>query len=101
MDRSLWGQEWLISCYAERREIFKNINTKNKTHWEEISEERQKKGVQRKESKDLMDSAKFAHNEITDLKATVIYAFSNVERLGNELTSLQEELDFWKRRSIS
>ena len=53
-----------------------------------------------KESKDLMDSAKFAHNEITDLKATVIYACSNVERLGNELTSLQEELDFWKRRSI-
>ena len=37
-----------------------------------------------KESKDL----------ITDLKATVIYACSNVERLGNELTSLQEELDF-------
>ena len=53
-----------------------------------------------KESKDLMDSAKFAHNEITDLKATVIYACSNLERLGNELTSLQEELDYWKRRSI-
>lgn len=35
----------LISCYAERRERFKDINTKNKTHWEEISEELQKKGV--------------------------------------------------------
>ena len=53
-----------------------------------------------KESKDLMDSAEFAHNEITDLKATVIYACSNVERLGNELTSLQEELDYWKCRLI-
>ena len=53
-----------------------------------------------KESKDLMDSAKFAHNEITDLKATVSYACSNVERLGKEVTSLQEELDYWKRRSI-
>ena len=51
-----------------------------------------------KESKDLMDSAKFAHNEITDLKATVIYACSSVERLGNELTSLQEEVNYWKRR---
>ena len=38
-----------------------------------------------KESKDLMDSAKFAHNEITDLKATVIYACSNVERLGTSI----------------
>ena len=53
-----------------------------------------------KESKDLKDNAEFAHKEITDLKATVIYACSNVERLENELTSLQEELDYWKRRSI-
>ena len=53
-----------------------------------------------KECKDLKDSAEFAHNEITDLKATAIYACSSVERLGNELTSLQEELDYWKRRSI-
>ena len=33
-------------------------------------------------------------------KATVIYACSNMEHLGNELTLLQEELDYWKRRSI-
>ena len=53
-----------------------------------------------KESKDLKESTEFAHKEITDLKATIIYACSNVERLENELTSLQEELDHWKRRSI-
>lgn len=35
----------LISCFAERRERFKDINTKNKTLWEEISAELQKKGV--------------------------------------------------------
>lgn len=34
------------------------------------------------------------------MKATLICACSNVERLENELTSLQEELDYWKRRSI-
>ena len=53
-----------------------------------------------KESKDLKENAELAHKEITDLKATVIYACSNVERLENELTLLQEELDYWKRRSI-
>ena len=36
-----------------------------------------------KKSKDLKDSAEFANNEITDLKATVIHACSNLERLGN------------------
>ena len=35
----------LISCYAERRERFKDINTKNKILWEEISQALQKKGV--------------------------------------------------------
>ena len=35
----------LIACYAERRERFKDINTKNKSLWEEISEELKKKGV--------------------------------------------------------
>ena len=53
-----------------------------------------------KESKDLKESAELAHKEITDLKATVIYACSKVERLENELTSLQEGLDYWKHRSI-
>ena len=53
-----------------------------------------------KESQDLKVSTEFAQKEITDLKATVIYACSNMERLENELTSLKEELDFWKRRSI-
>ena len=52
------------------------------------------------ESKDLKESAELTHKEITALKATVIYACSNVERLENELTSIQEELDYWKRRSI-
>ena len=41
-----------------------------------------------------MDTTKFAHNKITDLKATVIYACTNVEQLGNELTLLEEELDY-------
>ena len=49
-----------------------------------------------KESKDLKDNAEFARKEITDLKPTVIYACSNVERLVNELTSL----DYWKPQSI-
>ena len=53
-----------------------------------------------KESQDLKVSTEFAQKEITDLKATVIYACSNMERLQNELTSLKEELNFWKRRSI-
>ena len=47
-----------------------------------------------KESKYLKESAELAHKEITDLKATVIYACSNVERRENELTSLQEELNY-------
>ena len=35
----------LISCYVERRERFKDINKKNKSLWEEISEELKKNGV--------------------------------------------------------
>ena len=53
-----------------------------------------------KESKNLKDSAEFAHNEITDLKAKTNYACSNIEHLGNELMSLKEELDYWKHWSI-
>lgn len=35
----------LVSCYAERREKFKDINTKNDILWKEISKHLQKKGV--------------------------------------------------------
>ena len=35
----------LLISYAERRERVKDINTKNKTLWEEISDELKKKGV--------------------------------------------------------
>lgn len=35
----------MLISYAERRERVKDINTKNKTLWEEISDELQKKGV--------------------------------------------------------
>ena len=52
------------------------------------------------ESKNLKDSIEFAHNDITDLKSTTVYACSNIDRLGNEITSLKEDLDHWKRRSI-
>ena len=52
------------------------------------------------ESKNLKDSTEFAHNDITDLKSTTVYPCSNIDRLGNELTSLKEVLGHWKRWSI-
>ena len=52
------------------------------------------------ESKNLKDSIEFAHNDITDLKSTTVYPCTNIDRLGNELTSLKEVLGHWKRWSI-
>ena len=82
---------------------FAEVNTKLEKILHSLTELealKDKVSLLEKERKDLKDSAEFAHKEITDLKATVIYTCSNMEHLENELTSLEEELDYWKRWAI-
>ena len=66
----------LISCYAERRERFKDINTKNKTLWEEISDELQKKGV--------FYSAKVCETKMKNLKRSYVSCVDHNKITGND-----------------
>ena len=66
----------LISCYAERRERFKDINTKNKTLWEEISDELQKKGV--------FYSAKMCETKMKNLKRSYVTCVDHNKITGND-----------------
>lgn len=66
----------LISCYAERRDRFKDINTKNKSLWEEISEELQKKGV--------IFSAKVCETKMKNLKRSYVACVDHNKISGND-----------------
>ena len=66
----------LISCYAERRERFKDINTKNKTLWEEIRDELQKKGV--------FYSAKACETKMKNLKRSYVGCVDQNKVSGND-----------------
>lgn len=52
------------------------------------------------ENKQLKQAAENTANEITDLKATTVYAYSGLENNNQELNSLKEEVMNLKRRNI-
>ena len=52
------------------------------------------------ENKQLKQAAENTANEITDLKATTVYAYSGLENNNQELNSLKEEVMKLKRRNI-
>ena len=52
------------------------------------------------ENKQLKQAAESTANEITDLKATTVYAYSGLENNTEELNSLKEEVMNLKRRNI-
>ena len=53
------------------------------------------------ENKQLKQAAENTANEITDLKATTVYASSGLENNTQELNSLKEEVMNLKRRNIN
>ena len=66
----------LISCYVERRERFKDINKKNKSLWEEISEELKKNGV--------FFNAKACETKLKNLKRSYVACVDHNKVSGND-----------------
>ena len=52
------------------------------------------------ENRKLKEASEYADNEISNLKTTSVYTFSNMDAATRELNGLKEELEILKRRNI-